>query len=160
MSGELPLYDTILLPVDGSNRAEEAAEHGLQVAKLCDATVHVLYVVQPLQQSTVDPAHELGPVSEADLEETRIAFEKVGEQATAAIAETANQLDLETVTAVQRGFADETILDYIDDHDIDLVVMGTHGRTGLSRYFLGSVTERVIRSAPIPVLVLRPSEPE
>ena len=49
----------------------------------------------------------------------------------------------------------QVIQTYIDDHDIDLVVVGTHGRTGLDRYLLGSVTEQLVRTSSVPVLTVR-----
>jgi nucleotide-binding universal stress UspA family protein len=63
--------------------------------------------------------------------------------------------DVQTRTEVRSGNPHETILDYTDEHDIDLVVMGTHGRTGLDRYLLGSVTEKVVRTSDVPVLTVR-----
>jgi nucleotide-binding universal stress UspA family protein len=61
-------------------------------------------------------------------------------------------------TAVLHGSATEEILTYVDDHDIDVVVVGTrghHGLEGLERFLLGSVTERVVRRSPVPVLTVR-----
>jgi nucleotide-binding universal stress UspA family protein len=56
---------------------------------------------------------------------------------------------------VAQGTPHQAILDYIGEHDIDLVVMGTHGRTGLDRYLLGSITEKVVRLSDAPVLTVR-----
>jgi len=58
-------------------------------------------------------------------------------------------------TAVERGIPHETVLEYAVANDVDLVVMGTHCRTGLDRVLLGSVAERVVRRSPVPVLVVR-----
>jgi K+-sensing histidine kinase KdpD len=57
-------------------------------------------------------------------------------------------------TAVVKGEPSETILEYVDDHDVDVITMGTHGRTGLNRYIAGSVTERVVPLADVPVLTV------
>jgi len=62
------------------------------------------------------------------------------------------------VTAVRTGAPYERILDYADQEGADMVVMGTHGRTGVDRYLLGSVTEKVVRTADIPVLTVRAEE--
>ena len=59
---------------------------------------------------------------------------------------------------VSQGSPHRAILDYIEDQDIDLVVMGTHGRTGLDRYLLGSVTEKVVRLSDAPVMTVRLSD--
>jgi nucleotide-binding universal stress UspA family protein len=68
-------------------------------------------------------------------------------------AEAAGVNTIEGVVA--QGAPHQAILDYVDEHDIDLVVMGTHGRTGLDRYLLGSVTEKVVRLSDAPVLTVR-----
>ena len=86
---------------------------------------------------------------------------EVEAQGQAIVDEVANALDgVETRTAVLGGTPHEVILDYADDHDVDLVVMGTHGRTGIDRYLLGSVTEKVVRLADTPVLTVRQRETE
>lgn len=60
--------------------------------------------------------------------------------------------------AVVKGGPSETILEYADDHGVDMITMGTHGRTGLNRYMEGSVTERVVRLAEAPVLTVRATD--
>jgi nucleotide-binding universal stress UspA family protein len=62
-------------------------------------------------------------------------------------------VDIETV--LRQGAPHTTILEYADEADVDLIVMGTHGRSGIHRYLLGSVTERVVRTADAPVLTVR-----
>ena len=62
------------------------------------------------------------------------------------------------VTETREGVPHDTILEYAEEADVDVVVMGTHGRSGLDRYLLGSVTERVVRSAEVPVLTVRMEE--
>jgi nucleotide-binding universal stress UspA family protein len=71
------------------------------------------------------------------------------------VAERAADAGVETVTAVEPGVPDDVVVEYAADHDCDLVVMGTHGRTGLQRYLLGSVTERTVRRSSVPVLTVR-----
>jgi len=58
---------------------------------------------------------------------------------------------------VEWGEPYESVLDYADEHDIDIIVMGTHGRTGLDHHLLGSVTEKVVRTSDVPVLTVRAS---
>ncbi|MFD1588802.1 universal stress protein [Halorientalis brevis] len=141
------MYDTILVPTDGSEHAVQAAEHGLALARLFDATVHVLTVVD------VDGA--TGPFDEADADEDLVThLEAAGEDAiesVEAVATDADRLQTDVVT----GEPAESILEYTASHDVDLVAMGTHGRTGLDRYVTGSVTEHVVRHADVPVLSVR-----
>jgi nucleotide-binding universal stress UspA family protein len=64
---------------------------------------------------------------------------------------------IETRPVVEWGEPYESVLDYADEHDIDIIVMGTHGRTGLDHHLLGSVTEKVVRTSDVPVLTVRAS---
>ncbi|MFB6312157.1 MAG: universal stress protein, partial [Salinirussus sp.] len=83
------------------------------------------------------------------------ALETAGEHAIEEVISQAKAADVETIEgSVARGIPAQAILDYIDQYDIDLVVMGTHGRSGLDRMLLGSVTEKVLRQAAIPVLAV------
>jgi nucleotide-binding universal stress UspA family protein len=141
------MFDRILFPTDGSEGATVALEHVLDLADASDATLHVLSV----PETTFDRA---AGVNEA-LVEDRVA---AGEEYVAAAADRAEERGVETVTAVEEGEPHATIVEYADRHAVDLVVMPTHGRKGLERLLLGSVTERVVRRANVPVLTLRPDE--
>lgn len=83
---------------------------------------------------------------------------QIGEDAMEEIRERADDADVEIETAIEDGTPHRAILEYADDEGVDLIVMGTHGRSGLDRYLLGSVTERVVRGAEIPVLTVRVSD--
>ncbi|MFB6102214.1 MAG: universal stress protein [Haloplanus sp.] len=140
------MYDRILIPTDGSDCATAAVEHALTVADRFDATVHILYVVE------TDLVGHSAPALDPD--SLRDALRNQGETATATIEERAADRGLESVTSIVEGVPEDTILDYVGDEDIDLVVMGTHGRRGLDRYLVGSVTERIVRRADVPVLAI------
>ncbi|TYL36917.1 universal stress protein [Natronococcus pandeyae] len=142
------MYDRILLPTDGSDAATAATEHAIDLARAYDAPLYVLHVVdtrpydaESITQSVIEPLEERG----------QRAVDEVVEAASA------HGLD-RTETAVVRGDPHETVLEYVDEHDIDLIVMATHGRSGVKRYLLGSVTEKIIRTAPVPVHVVRATE--
>ncbi|MFC7082213.1 universal stress protein [Halorussus caseinilyticus] len=139
------MYDRILVPTDGSEQSA-VVSHALNVAELCDATVHALYVVD-------EKALEYQP-SEAGREETREARKSEGEEAVANIVEAAEDRGLETVTAIEEGTPSEAIVAYADDENVEMIVMGTHGRSGVDRYVLGSVTEQVVRKSEAPVLTV------
>lgn len=81
-----------------------------------------------------------------------------GEHAVADVADRAERAGVTVTTTIERGIPHEEILAYADANDVDVIVMGTHGRTGLNRFLIGSVTEKVIRSADVPVLVIRISD--
>ncbi|WP_246983497.1 universal stress protein [Halorientalis marina] len=145
------MYDSILIPTDGSERSRRAAAHGISLAATYGATVHALNVIDT-------GALEIGDFT--NLAQVHEALETQGEAATGAIAELAAVHDLDTVSAVRDGTPARTILRYAEEEDVDLVSMGTHGRTGLRRTLLGSVTERVVRKAERPVLTAHPGEEE
>jgi nucleotide-binding universal stress UspA family protein len=140
------VYDTVLVPTDGSDPARAASDRAVDLAARYDATVHALFVV--------DVAN-LGLRTPTDVDVGRLdpSLRDHGEAATAAVAASAAEAGVRSVTALRVGVPHRTILDYVDDHDVDLVVMGTHGRRGVTRLVLGSVTERVVRLSPCPVLV-------
>jgi nucleotide-binding universal stress UspA family protein len=137
------MYRNVLIPTDGSEAADRAVTRALELARTFDATVHALYVVEPLQTAEYDA----GSVYET--------LRAEGERATEAIAERAREADLRVETTVEVGVPHRTILEYTGEHGVDLIVMGTHGRTGLDRYLLGSVTEKVVRLSDVPVLTVR-----
>jgi nucleotide-binding universal stress UspA family protein len=141
------MYDRILVPTDGSDPALTATDHALTIAERFDATVHALYVVD------IDGiAHEAPGLG---LDALRDALRSEGEGATAAVAERAEERGIAVRQSVVEGVAEDAVVDYADDEGIDLIVMGTHGRRGLDRYLVGSVTERVVRRTDVPTLVVR-----
>jgi nucleotide-binding universal stress UspA family protein len=143
-------YDSILVPTDGSDHADRATAHALSLAETFDATVHAL--------SVVDIARLAGPFDAGGVDASFI--DRVREQAKKDIEHVENrwaQPD-QYRGEVREGTPSRAILEYIDEHDIDLVAMGTHGRRGLSRFVLGSVTEHVLRASPVPVLATRASD--
>lgn len=137
-------FETILVPSDGSDHAEVALERALAIARHHDATVHVLSVVD------VTPAG-IDDRTDLRLERLEDSARQVVDEAVAA----AEESGVDAVSAVQYGSTDQRIRTYVDDVDADLVVMGTHGRSGLERLLLGSATERVLRTATTPVLTVR-----
>jgi nucleotide-binding universal stress UspA family protein len=143
------MYDTILVPTDGSGGAEAAAGHALNLAAAFGSRIHVL--------SVVDERTGEG-VPRTDWKRNRDRdgpLEEHARDAVGALEETVVGAGVECRTAVQHGSPHEEILAYAGDHGVDVVAMGTHGRTGLSRLLLGSVTERIVRTSDVPVLSSR-----
>ncbi|MDZ7689163.1 MAG: universal stress protein [Halobacteriales archaeon] len=141
------MYENVLVPTDGSEGTDAAVEHALDIAKKYDATVHVIYVVNTSAYSTL-PA-------DSNWESITAALEDEGKQATSEIVERMSDEGVDAVPSIEEGIPHKTILSYADENDIDLIVMGTHGKSGLDRLLLGSVTEKVVRKAEIPVLTVR-----
>lgn len=139
------MYDRLLIPTDGSDQPA-VVSHALNVAELADATVHALYVVD---EKALDYQ-----TSKSSREETRRTRKREGKSATENVVEQAENRGIEVVTAIEEGSPAETIVSYADENDADMLVMGTHGRSGVNRYVLGSVTEQVVRTSDVPVLTV------
>ncbi|MFC6987751.1 universal stress protein [Haloplanus sp. GCM10025708] len=144
------MYDNILVPTDGSPETENATARAFDHAQTGDATIHVLHAIGP-DLTSID-------LDSTETEEFRRQSEKRGREATVQIQERATDLGLDAVRAVHEGIPYRGILEYIDENDIDLVVMGTHGRTVGELARLGSTTERVITFANVPVMAVRLAE--
>ncbi|WP_257300299.1 universal stress protein [Haloarchaeobius sp. FL176] len=139
------MYESILVPTDGSEGAAQAAERALDMAELHDSTVHVLYVVD-VRMSPVDESMDHDEVVEL--------LEEVSGKPTTPIVERARDRGVAVVETIRIGVPFESIQAYLSENDIDIVVMGTHGRTGLEHTFLGSTAERIVRTANVPVLTV------
>jgi nucleotide-binding universal stress UspA family protein len=140
------MYETILVPTDGSSQSDAALDHAVTLARHHDATIHILYVADTNRDSLTAQGGEV--VDALELEGDRITSEAVERV----------EPGVDVVDTVEAGDPVETILDYATSVGADLVVMGTHGRRGLDRYLLGSTTERVVRLSSIPVLTVREND--
>lgn len=135
---------SILAPTDGSDAADAALERALRIADLEGATVHVLSVVD----TTANPMR-FGVAEVAELDRARTDLvdgivDACGDRTP----------ELEVRGAVRRGRPAETILEYAEEHAIDLLVVGRTGRGGVAEALLGSTADRLVRRSPIPVVVV------
>jgi nucleotide-binding universal stress UspA family protein len=139
----------ILVPTDGSPQAQDALDYAL--AEFPDAAFTVITVLNPADMSM--GGTEMGMASYADrwVEAEEERAEERFEELSALAADRDITLDCETVL----GRPARAVIEYAEDHDIDQVVMGSHGRDGVSRILLGSVAETVVRRSPCPVTVVR-----
>lgn len=129
------MFDKLLIPVDGSAPAKRAAKFGLELAAVYDAAVDVLHVVD-VGPREADEARERG----TDLLEKVATLDVDGDPA--------------VETHLTEGTPSEIIPTHVDKHGTDLVVMGRHGRSGITAHLLGSTTERVLRQVSVPVLTV------
>jgi universal stress protein A len=139
-------FHRIVVPVDFDESCGAALDLAKQLAAAADATVHLMHVVAIL----LTPG-EATSVVIARQDEVKVALEKIAKEQLGA---TRHQVHIRT------GDTARGIVEVARDVDADLIVMPTHGRRGLPRFFLGSVAERVVREAPCPVLTVRPSAVE
>ena len=144
---------SILVPVDFSPTAEIALRYGRDLAKTFGATLHVLHAVGGAVTLGAMPATGIYPPEVANVvveleADARVRLHKIVEQ----LREGGVEVREAVVTAINPA---QAIISYATEHGMDLVVIGTHGRGAVAHFLLGSVTERVIRSAPCPVLTVR-----
>ena len=169
------MCENILYPTDGSKPAEAAAEHAQSLAAQYDARIHILYVVDSAHSESSmkltkdeEGNWKTGMVSRGtgtdqggmskDKVDVLEVLQREGEELTQEIATELNDAGHKTATACKRGNPHQVICSYAEHNDIDLIVMGTHGRSGVSRQLIGSVAEKVIRTATTPVLTVRKDE--
>lgn len=133
----------ILVPIDFSESSLEALTTACDLSRRFGAQLDLLNVVEPLPPT-------------ADLMLFN-PYEQISRQAKDALADlpSPDQSALPVRRVVRLGYAAETITSYARNEGVDLIVFGTHGRTGLSHLVLGSVAEKVVRTAPCPVFVAR-----
>jgi nucleotide-binding universal stress UspA family protein len=154
------MYSRVLVPLDGSELAQRAVPHAQALARAFGATVHLLQVVSRyVELETLRGAGEAIQAAEMsrDLGQ-RIVTNRI-DSAGQYLKQLAGRLEADGIrseTAVREGAAPEQIPEYAEEQNIDLIVMSTHGYGGIRRFLIGSVTDRVIRSSNVPVLVIPP----
>ena len=155
------MISNILVPLDGSELGERALRTAESLARIHNASIHLIHVVpwQPELEGAKRgfiaaisaQAAEHQQREAHHLREDRIAS---GKEYLAQLAAHLRDAGLKVETAIVEGAVADRILEYVKEHDVDLVAMSTHGYGGIKRRLLGSVTDRVIRSSETPVLVL------
>ncbi len=145
----------ILLPTDFSDYSKHALSYACAFAEQFNSELHLLHVVQDLVTLVPEPGLAF-PASGEYLEELK----ESAQQALKKSLDPAWEEGRTVVRATTEGPAFLEIIRYARDNDIDLLVMGTHGRSGLTHVLLGSVAEKVVRKAPCPVLTIRHPEHE
>lgn len=144
----------ILAPTDFSDHARHAFGYARTFAERWNAELHLLNIIEP----AVFPTEAgLTPIGMMQLSEE---MEASARKNIADLASSEALAGLNVKTAIVQGRASSAIIDYAEAHDIDLVVIATHGRTGLEHLIFGSTAERVVRESPCPVLTVRPRSEE
>ena len=148
---------TLLVPTDFSESSRKAMHYALRLAQQFGSTLVLLHVIEPVYPYPVDGLmHFPGELRDPNLErrpETEKALTRLADS-------TARQGDVPVRTAMRTGRAYDEIAAAAREENADLIVISTHGYTGLKHVLLGSTAERVVRHAPCPVLVVREHEHE
>jgi nucleotide-binding universal stress UspA family protein len=153
------MFSKILVPLDGSALSEQALSMAQKLAQSSGTSLHLLQVIS--LRSELEALRGSGSESITVLEMAQDAARRLREVETArgkayleGLAVQLQQAGIAVTTVLREGAADENIVAYAKEQAIDLIVMSTHGYSGFKRFFLGSVTDRVIRAGQTPVLVL------
>jgi nucleotide-binding universal stress UspA family protein len=155
------MYRRILVPHDGSPFAEQVLPHVIDIALPLKAEVHLLEVIPDPNPAVYSADLEAGAGVPIAVEAIDEAQDELREQGKLRLEELARQLagrGISAVWTVTNGDPAREIIKYEVAHEIDLVAMASHGRTGLIRALLGSVTDAVLRGGGKPVLVVRATE--
>ena len=139
----------ILCAVDFSDMSSKVADYAQTIAKSMNSTVKVVYVAPSLSQYV---GFHVPPTSIENFVGEIVS----GAEKTMDIFIQENFSESEATGQVLTGYAAEEILKYADQENMDMIIMGTHGRKGIDRVLFGSVAEKIVKSAPIPVLTIRP----
>jgi nucleotide-binding universal stress UspA family protein len=142
----------ILLPTDFSTAGAPATEYACSLAEKYGAELHLLHVI-PDALPIIVPEYGSAVWTEELIEQAEAAAQKSLEK----LPPPGRGARFDVIRATRRGIAHAEITRYARENDVDLIVMGTHGRTGLMHVLLGSIAERTVRLAPCAVLTVRPA---
>jgi len=142
------IFKKILIATDGSENAQKAAAYGIDIAKATGAEVSALYVVTTEHAGTARSV-----MGWTDAFEEYLANK--GGVATGYVEKLGNEAGVKVEPVYLKGVPAEKILEYAEESDIDLIVMGTQGLTGVQRFLIGSVAENVLRHSKVPVMIVR-----
>ena len=153
------MFTDILVPLDGSELSERALPMVQNLAQSSEATVHLIHTVSREHELGVGRGIESAQSVELEMDMARRLTGSRLDQGRTYLEQKGSELSgagikIETEFTVKAGEPAQNIIDYVMEHGINLVVMSTHGYGGVKRLLVGSVTDRVIRSCEVPVLVV------
>lgn len=142
-------FSKIMIATDGSELAKRAVDAAIEITKISEAKLYAVYVIAPGGLS-------IGYPKDAEWEKTTLEyFRTEGEEATAYVENAGKAASVKVESVLLEGSPANEIVDFAEKNGIDIIVMGTLGRTGIDRFLLGSVAENVVRHSKKPVLVVR-----
>jgi len=141
------IYKKILIATDGSEYTKNAVDYGIDLAKNTDAKLLTIYVVDTAAFASIP--------MDAAWESMYELLRQEGDVAMKYVAEKAGEEGMEVEANIIEGHPADEIIKYSEKNSISLIVLGTLGKSGLDRFLLGSVAEKVVRNSKIPVLVVR-----
>ena len=156
------MYSKIVVPLDGSENSERSLPHVQELAKILNSTVHLIQVISRSEGVQMMSGAEgtFGISTQYQSMAEQLISSRI-EQAEAYLTEVQGRLETDgvsAISAVMEGAPGEKIVEYAASEDADLIVMSTRGQGGIQRLLLGSTTDRVLRSAHLPVLAVPPED--
>ncbi|MBI4632580.1 MAG: universal stress protein [Deltaproteobacteria bacterium] len=143
----------ILVPTDFSSYSDNALRHAIDMARQYRATVYLLHVIdEHIQQCAADYCLSDTVMTEIEHESMVTSNDKLHQQVTRV---SGNSQDVEIIPYLKRGIPFDEILKEQEEKTIDLIVIASHGRTGIRRILIGSVAEKITRNASCPVMLVR-----
>jgi nucleotide-binding universal stress UspA family protein len=140
------MFEKILIATDGSQHSEKAAKIGVELARLSGGRIIAVYVADTTRMSHLPDDMLLFSIRDILIRE--------GKEAASTVEKLAKEAGVAFESQVKEGNPGEEILDYARSAGVDIIVMGSVGRTGLDKFLLGSVAEKVVRNSKIPVLTV------
>lgn len=153
MTSETSRYRKILVPLDGSRWSERAIPHAVDIARSNDAELILLHVFRPPAYEYTDQLALAGQDAQLDAMRAEIKQYLMGRR-----GELRNENITVRVQFIEGAGVARLICDYVNSEGIDLVVMSTHGRSGLGQFLFGSVANKVMQCVSVPVLLVRPDK--
>ena len=140
------MFERIMIATDGSKHSERAAELGIELARLSGGAITVVYVADTGRLSHLPEDMALASIRELLIKE--------GEEATGYIEEMAKRAGVASSKKVVEGHPGEELIRFADENGVDVIVIGSCGRSGLEKFLLGSVAEKVVRTSTVPVITV------
>ncbi len=150
------MFDRILIPVDGSKNSEKGAKVGIELAKLSRGKAIIVYVADIGKY--ISPAgliQPFGGISPEAVDSIAASIREAGEKAVLQVTKLAEASGITSESLIVEGDPASEILRTAEENEIGVIVMGSIGKTGLEKFLMGSVAEKVVRNSKLPVLIVR-----
>ncbi len=144
---ESKFYRKMLIATDGSENSKFAVDAGIELARVIGVKIQAVYVIDTFAYSSV-------PKDTKWEKAMYVQFRELGKEAVSYVQSSAEKAGLEAETLILEGHPAEEILNFAEEQDVDMIVVGSLGKTDVERFLLGSVSEKIIRNAKVPVLVI------
>lgn len=150
------MFDRILIPVDGSKNSEKAAKVGIELARLSRGKALIVYVADISKyMSSAGLIPPFGGISPEAVDSIVASIKEAGEKAVLQVSKLAEASGVTSESLIVEGDPASEILRIAEDNKADVIVMGSIGKTGLEKFLMGSVAEKVVRNSKLPVLIVR-----